>query len=400
MSYEEKAKLNPLLKVILEGLYDEDCVLSKLRGCQHLLRDIWRNIVNFNRSQIFLPDKNVTFDYRTNQNYWGEYPSIDALESALYVAPISEDNSEFNSEDKTFAFPTPSNININMMPFIVGRSFKECRLPNYLMPYWKLIQLCINPQFVRNRHHLWNKNKYPSDEGKVYYLTIQESLVKAGESQRRPGLHVDSPGNIKIKNDQELNQSHGKKGHGTSDAFKDHRWGAGNAHFKAYSSGGEIDYRYYLDNLLVTFGGIYIASSVPDSCRVWNCGVSPKAIHKLGDVEYLRSALPDESEVLRPGQMYWITDRTPHESLPLEKDTFRQFFRVVTSDVSFWYKDHSTPNPLGVLPDPAITKIVVGNKFSDEGVEVVPCDQIEQMMSVHKTEQQSSDSELEDTESD
>ena len=35
--------------------------------------------------------------------------------------------------------------------------------------------------------------------------------------------------------------------------------------------------------------------------------------------------------------------------------------------MSFWYKDHSTPNPLGVLPDPAITKIVVGDKFSDEG---------------------------------
>ena len=35
--------------------------------------------------------------------------------------------------------------------------------------------------------------------------------------------------------------------------------------------------------------------------------------------------------------------------------------------MSFWYKDHSTPNPLGVLPDPAITKIVVGDKFSDQG---------------------------------
>ena len=49
----------------------------------------------------------------------------------------------------------------------------------------------------------------------------------------------------------------------------------------------------------------------------------------------------------------------------------RQFFRIVTSEVSFWYKDHSTSNPLGVLPDPATTQIVVGDKFSDEGVEII-----------------------------
>ena len=108
--------------------------------------------------------------------------------------------------------------------------------------------------------------------------------------------------------------------------------------------------------------------------------------NRNGDIEHLRWALPKkEAKTMKPGQLYWITDRfgklffrrehqffntifrTPHESLPLKRSTFRQFFRIVTSDVSFWYKDHSTPNPLGVLPDPDITKIVVGNKFSDEG---------------------------------
>ena len=43
----------------------------------------------------------------------------------------------------------------------------------------------------------------------------------------------------------------------------------------------------------------------------------------------------------------------------------------MTSQVSLWYKDHSTSNPLGVEPDPAITRTVVGDKFSSEGVEVV-----------------------------
>ena len=63
--------------------------------------------------------------------------------------------------------------------------------------------------------------------------------------------------------------------------------------------------------------------------------------------------------------------RTPHESLALPQGGYRQFFRLVTSQVSLWYKDHSTPNPLGVEPDPTITRTVVGDKFGSEGVEVV-----------------------------
>ena len=93
-------------------------------------------------------------------------------------------------------------------------------------------------------------------------------------------------------------------------------------------------------------------------------------IGQHGDIEHLRSAL-GPGEVMRPGQVYWITDKTPHESLPLDKKTMRQFFRIVTSEVSFWFSDHSTPSPLGVTPDPRVTKTVRGDKFSEEGVEIV-----------------------------
>ena len=93
-------------------------------------------------------------------------------------------------------------------------------------------------------------------------------------------------------------------------------------------------------------------------------------LFRLGDIEHLRCALPKSScHELEAGQIYWITDRTPHESVPLEAGTERQFFRIVTSNVSYWYKDHSTENPLGVRPD-LFTKIVKGNKFSEDGVEV------------------------------
>ena len=97
-----------------------------------------------------------------------------------------------------------------------------------------------------------------------------------------------------------------------------------------------------------------------------------EAIGQLGNIEHLRKLLPDELALTtKANQMYWLTDRTPHESLPLKEGTYRQFFRLVMSQVGLWYKDHSTPNPKGVLPDPKITKIVKGNKFDSEGVEIV-----------------------------
>ena len=46
------------------------------------------------------------------------------------------------------------------------------------------------------------------------------------------------------------------------------------------------------------------------------------------------------------------TDTTAHESLPVDEDTYRQYFRFVTSAVSVWYENHSTKNPLGIVPDP------------------------------------------------
>merc|ERR1711862_524931 len=120
--------------------------------------------------------------------------------------------------------------------------------------------------------------------GKVGYLAIQESLVKQGCSQRRAGLHIETPGNFNIDG-----------------SFREQRyyWGC---------SGGII----HIDRSTVR-GGIYMASNVD-------------------------------------------------ESLPLQRDTYRQFFRLVTSSLSAWYPENATPNPLGIEPDPNVTKVVTGNK--------------------------------------
>ena len=43
--------------------------------------------------------------------------------------------------------------------------------------------------------------------------------MKAGTSQRRPGLHVDSPGRVKFKHDSTCQSDHALKGAGASDNF-------------------------------------------------------------------------------------------------------------------------------------------------------------------------------------
>ena len=126
-------------------------------------------------------------------------------------------------------------------------------------------------------------------------------------------------------------------------------------------------------------GGIYLASNVPNSCRAWDCKIerdSKSGVDIIGQhdsCEHIKDFLPNDKEVMLEADcIYWLTDRAPHESLPLKERTYCQFFRVVTEQVSFWFADHSTANPYGVSPDPNITKIVRGNKFDTDTLEVVP----------------------------
>ena len=90
------------------------------------------------------------------------------------------------------------------------------------------------------------------------------------------------------------------------------------------------------------FGGIYLASTVSDSCEIHNCTIEkPEVIGTHGSIEHLRKRVFEKcGNRFRPkmGELYWITDRTPHESLPLKAGTQRTFFRLVTSSVSHWYK--------------------------------------------------------------
>ena len=213
-------------------------------------------------------------------------------------------------------FPEPQGLNINMMPFIMG---KKETLPEACQQYWPLIEQC---------------NIGPKEIGKVGYLTVKESLVNAGESQRRAGVHIETPGRLV-----------------TPGTYKEQRYNWGCGIVRMDRSTWE--------------GGIYMASNVPSSCKVWDLVVKDPAAAagKNGDLEHLREVL-GEGKLMEANKIYWLTDATPHESLPLEESCHRQFFRLVTSSLSVWYPEHSTKNDL-VEIDTSITEIVEGSKFDN-----------------------------------
>jgi len=216
-------------------------------------------------------------------------------------------------------FPEPKGRNVNMMPFIFG---SKDSLPEDLQCYHPLIQQC----------------PYMADEiGNVGYLTVHESYVDAKQTQRRSGLHIESPGSFS----DDPNAAAFTPG-------VEHPWGMGVCF-------GPDRYE----------GGIFMASSVSNTSEVWNALVDnkvPGIVDKHGSCEHLRGILGIGNK-LEAGELIWMTDCTPHEALPQESSGYRQFFRVVSPYVSHWYADHSTANPK--VPLPSNVTIIRGNKFKN-----------------------------------
>ena len=88
-------------------------------------------------------------------------------------------------------FPKPKGINCNMMPI---QMFDVNSIPGNMRQYLPLLAAC-----PLNREEFW----------KIGYLTIHESVISnEGQSQRRGGIHTETPGNIWLEGykDQSLPQ--------------------------------------------------------------------------------------------------------------------------------------------------------------------------------------------------
>ena len=193
----------------------------------------------------------------------------------------------------------------------------ENSLPDEVRPYFSLIQACPVAE---------------SEMGKICYLTVTEGMVEAGSTQRRGGVHTDAPGTFALK--------------GSFSVGVESTWGGCGPHSDDQFS-----------------GGMFIASNLSNTTTVYNCIIETLngVADKHGSVEHLRHLL-GEPITCAGNHLYWLTDRTPHEALPHTVRGYRQFFRLVMSDLSFWYTEHNTPNPLvPTLPDSV--QIISESKF-------------------------------------
>ena len=314
--------------MLLLGTNDENSPLVKLAGATDVLQLVWSHV----------------------KQEWIHKIMRDTL---------SENNVAFAHVDDV-RFPKPQGLNVNMMPFVMGNPES---LPQELRGYWNMIGKCVQCLAAPEGEPTCDPKE------RVGYLTVHESVVPEGESQRRPGLHTEGftrapcdTGSIR-------------------QLPRWHPWGFGHA-----IHDGRFE------------GGLFMASSVSNSCNLYNAIIPEELVGRGGDVENLRLILdehfhepakprqryPNERDTyyehagcarghmhmvepgsdqrvrgpisLQAGELVWFTDRTPHESAPLSAGQHRQFFRLVTGGIDTWYAAHSTPNPLGTKPEATIVE--------------------------------------------
>ena len=289
-----------------------------------------------------LDPENPLAALRGNALVWSNiFGQVEAYEAflAAHVEPTdtafkiikAPDDFGFWKRGGLVRFPEPTGLNINMMPI---RLFDDgASLPDACKPYLPIIQKVPVLSWGRDA-----SGNIVDLRDRVAYLTIHETEnVPAGKPQRRGGVHVERPGcggrlckrPHPILSYDEYQQSE----------YYGLAWGLG---YMTSDDGIPVD-------------GLYMASSVDDSCAVW-----PSLIHNPhevtdahGGLEHMRHHLPPEPYKLKAGELCWFTDRTPHESLPLPVEQPRQFFRLVIGPISTWYSRHNTENPLGVQHEAA-----------------------------------------------
>jgi hypothetical protein len=332
----ESYEWNPTLRTIFEGVLAEECALNSLRGKEDTLVEKVFSFVTAKWAEsitLTLPAHAVGsasppgFPYSPNNPILkfdrNELCDGKSLPRQIPPAELLMESGKPLQGLVSYVpiatidrFPLPEDRNINMMPFMFG---DKTSLPEELQCYFRLIEKC----------------PYLEDElGKVGYLTVHESYVDASAAQRREGIHIEAPGVFSNESSSMFSPA------------PEHAWGMG--HF------------WGPDRLE---GGIFMASTVSDTCQVWDALVDKNRkgiVDRHGGCEHIRHLL-GPGKKLQANELIWMTDCTPHEALPQENSGYRQFFRVVTSKISHWFADHCTPNSLVPLPDHVI--VVHGSKF-------------------------------------
>lgn len=188
-----------------------------------------------------------------------------------------------SESEMTITFPVFAGIRCLMMPYIQG---DPSSVPE---EYRRGYEDILAKVFIRP----WE----------VGYLTIDESRAKRGTPHRGArarfgrALHTEA-GRLRT-------------GEGV--------WGGG---------GWGLAHKVTLDRDV----RILLANNIDDSCAVWDCEHEDTTLD--GDIGHLASMYPYEDAILmKAGEVRRIGIFTPHESLPVQADTNRQFLRIVSSGV-------------------------------------------------------------------
>lgn len=178
-------------------------------------------------------------------------------------------------------FPTYTGVRCLMMPYVQG---DPDSLPEYLHGYSEIVR------------------KWFLKSGDIGFLTVDESEVSSGVPHRGQ----------RAKFDRALHTEAGLVRGAAS--WGGPTWGGG------------------INVTLDTDVRILLASSVDNSCAVWNSD-HPNTSED-GDIGDFANDYPyDEGTLLRMGEVAKIGIFTPHESLPIKEHGVRQFLRIVSSGV-------------------------------------------------------------------
>lgn len=188
----------------------------------------------------------------------------------------------------TLSFPPFTGVRVMMLPFRLD--YLDTLKLDQLAPWQNTLRSLCAMSVIKQG---------------VAYLTVDEAVVKGGETHRRPGLHVDGVG------------EDGEAG----------GWGGGGGWGKS---------------------GMLVAADKL-GCVGWNQTFQGQP-GANGDAEHLRPQLRDEARVFMEGnQVYWVSPLAVHESLTMPQEQTRQFVRLSMPNDAPWYQGY-TESPFGVKP--------------------------------------------------
>ena len=153
LASREYLEINPVLRALVDGVCDENCVLGLLNGVLDVVQQIWDLVVSSWGRCIKEPI--------LNEGYHGHVKNPAVM--MLSVRP------DVDNDYRECKFPKPIGIRINMMPFVMAETFEESRLPKYLEPYWKAF---LGRKFWIYRSHYTEANiTFWTPAGKRSYKT-------------------------------------------------------------------------------------------------------------------------------------------------------------------------------------------------------------------------------------